>query len=75
MLERLGRSSPTCGRAADMKERTAIEHIARLVGIEARHTDGLGQTREVSDGTLLALIEAFGLPADPAQDMDGRVRQ
>jgi 4-alpha-glucanotransferase len=67
MLERLGGSSPTCGRAADMKKRTAIEHIARLVGIEARHTDGLGQTREVSDGTLLALIEAFGLPADPAQ--------
>ncbi len=48
-----------------MNERAAIEHVARLVGIKARHTDGLGRTREVSDATLLALIEAFGLPADP----------
>src|ERR1700736_2012952 len=69
MLERLGGFSPTRARAGDMKDRTAIEHVARLVGIEARHADGLGQTREVSDGTLLALIEAFGLPADPAQAM------
>jgi 4-alpha-glucanotransferase len=69
MLERLGGFSLTRARARDMKDRTAIEHVARLVGIEARHTDGLGQTREVSDGTLRALIEAFGLPADPAQAM------
>jgi len=50
-----------------MNDRAAIEHVARLAGIESRHTDGLGRTREVSDATLLALIEAFGLPADPAR--------
>ena len=50
-----------------MNERAAIEHVARLVGIKARHTDGLGRTRQVSDATLLALIEAFGLPTDPAR--------
>src|SRR5437867_1889934 len=52
-----------------MNDRAAIERVARLVGIKARHTDGLGRTREVSDGTLLALIEAFGLPANPARAM------
>jgi 4-alpha-glucanotransferase len=52
-----------------MNNRATIEHVARLVGIEPRYTDGLGRTREVADGTLLALIEAFGLPADPARAM------
>jgi 4-alpha-glucanotransferase len=52
-----------------MNDRAAIEHVARRVGIKARHTDGLGRTREVADGTLLALIEAFGLPADPVRAM------
>ena len=52
-----------------MIERSAIEHVSRLVGIKARHTDGLGRTRDVSDTTLLALIEAFGLPADPEHAM------
>ncbi|HXO89280.1 MAG TPA: 4-alpha-glucanotransferase [Stellaceae bacterium] len=50
-----------------MTDRAAIEHVARLVGIEARHRDGLGRPREVSDDTLIALIEASGLPADPAR--------
>src|SRR2546430_7567315 len=54
-------------RAAHMNNRAAIERVARLVGIETRHTDGLGRTREVSTDTLLALIEALGLPADPAR--------
>jgi 4-alpha-glucanotransferase len=53
--------------AGDMNNRAAIERVARLVGIETRHTDGLGRTREVSDDTLLALIEALGLPADTAR--------
>src|SRR5215831_6733646 len=52
-----------------MNNRTAIETVAGLVGIEPRYTDGLDRTREVSDCTLLALIEAFGLPADPARAM------
>ncbi len=56
-------------RIGDMNDRAAIEHVARLVGIEARYVDGLGRTREVSDDTLLALIESFGLPADPARAM------
>ncbi len=52
-----------------MNNRAAIEHVARLIGIEQRYTDGLGRSREVADGTLLALVEALGLPADPARAM------
>jgi 4-alpha-glucanotransferase len=48
-----------------MSERAAIEKLARLVGIEAQHTDIFGHSHEASDETLLALIEAFGLPRDP----------
>jgi 4-alpha-glucanotransferase len=36
------------------------------VGIEAQFTDALGQRHQVSEETLLTLIAAFGLPADPA---------
>jgi 4-alpha-glucanotransferase len=50
-----------------MIDRAAIVHLASLIGIEARYTDALGETREVSSETLLALIDAFGLPSDPAQ--------
>ncbi|HEU0156358.1 MAG TPA: 4-alpha-glucanotransferase, partial [Stellaceae bacterium] len=46
-------------------DRAALVDLARLVGIEPLVTDALGQTREASDETLLALIEAFGLPCDP----------
>jgi 4-alpha-glucanotransferase len=49
-----------------MSDRAAIEQLARLVGIEAHYTDTFGQTRDVSDEALLALIGAFGLPQDPA---------
>ena len=49
-----------------MNDRTAIAHLAGLVGIEAHYTDALGRPHEVSDQTLLALIGAFGLPSDPA---------
>ena len=41
-----------------------LRHLAERIGINARHTDALGQTREVSDETLAALIAAFGLPPD-----------
>jgi 4-alpha-glucanotransferase len=50
-----------------MSERGALLRLARLIGVEARYTDALGETREVSDDTLLALIAAFGLPSDPLQ--------
>jgi 4-alpha-glucanotransferase len=50
-----------------MTDRAAIVHLARLIGVEARYTDAFGETREVSDETLLALIAAFGLPSDPVQ--------
>ena len=50
----------------DMRARAQIEELARLVGIEPHYTDTFGQTHDVSDATLLALIGAFGLPADPA---------
>jgi len=47
-----------------MTERAALVRVARLVGIETHYTDALGQSREASDQTLLALISAFGLPSD-----------
>ena len=49
----------------DMSSRAALLQLAGLIGIKARYTDALGQTREVSDDTLLALTAAFGLPSDP----------
>ena len=49
-----------------MNDRAAIEQLARLVGIEAHYTDTFGRSHQASDETLLALIGAFGLPADPA---------
>src|SRR5947209_15261716 len=48
-----------------MSSRAALLQLAGLIGVEVRYTDALGQTREVSDDTLLALIAAFGLPSDP----------
>jgi 4-alpha-glucanotransferase len=48
-----------------MSGRTALLQLAELIGVEARYTDALGQTRDVSDETLLALTAAFGLPSDP----------
>ncbi|HEX4616764.1 MAG TPA: 4-alpha-glucanotransferase, partial [Stellaceae bacterium] len=50
-----------------MSSRAALLQLAGLIGVEARYTDALGQTREVSDDTLLALIAAFGLPSDPVR--------
>jgi 4-alpha-glucanotransferase len=50
-----------------MSDRAAIVHLAELVGIDAHFTDALGHHHQVSDETLLALIGAFGLPADPAK--------
>jgi 4-alpha-glucanotransferase len=49
-----------------MRDRAAIEQLARLVGIEAHYTDTFGRFHKVSDETPLALVGAFGLPADPA---------
>ncbi|HEX3418796.1 MAG TPA: 4-alpha-glucanotransferase, partial [Stellaceae bacterium] len=48
-----------------MSSRAVLLQLAGLIGIEAHYTDALGQTREVSDDTLLALTAAFGLPSDP----------
>src|SRR5690349_18105624 len=48
-----------------MSNRAALLQLAGLIGVEARYTDALGQIREVSDETLLALTAAFGLPSDP----------
>ncbi len=50
-----------------MSSRAALLQLAGLIGVEARYTDALGQTREVSDDTLLALTAAFGLPSDPVR--------
>ncbi len=50
-----------------MTGRAALVRLAGVVGIETRYTDALGQTREASDETLLALISAFGLPSNPVK--------
>ncbi|HYZ39042.1 MAG TPA: 4-alpha-glucanotransferase, partial [Stellaceae bacterium] len=50
-----------------MSDHKPLAQIARLIGIETHYTDALGQTRQVSDETLLALVAAFGMPADPEQ--------
>ena len=50
-----------------MTDRAALVRFAALIGIEAGYTDALGQTREASNETLLALIGALGFPSDPAQ--------
>jgi 4-alpha-glucanotransferase len=50
-----------------MTDRTILLQLAGMIGVEARYTDALGETREVSDDTLLALIAAFGLPSDPVR--------
>ena len=50
-----------------MSTRVALRQLAKLIGVEVRYTDALGETREVSADTLLALTAAFGLPADPVR--------
>jgi 4-alpha-glucanotransferase len=50
-----------------MTDRASLVRLAGLLGIDVRFTDALGRTREVSDETLLALIAALGLPAEPAR--------
>jgi 4-alpha-glucanotransferase len=50
-----------------MTNRDVLVRLAALLGIQARFTDALGRTREVSSEVLLALIGAFGLPSQPLQ--------
>ena len=48
-----------------MADRAAVSQLARLIGVDTHYTDALGETRQVSDDTLSALITGFGLPVDP----------
>jgi 4-alpha-glucanotransferase len=48
---------------------TALRRLVGRVGIEARYTDALGQTREASGEALLALVAAFGLGTEPGRAM------
>lgn len=50
-----------------MNGRADLLQLAGLLGIETQYTDALGQTHEVTDETLLALITAFGLSPDARQ--------
>ena len=50
-----------------MSTRRGLRQLAKLIGVEARYTDALGETREVSADTLVALTAAFGLPSDPVR--------
>ncbi|MGC2201050.1 MAG: 4-alpha-glucanotransferase [Stellaceae bacterium] len=47
-----------------MKDRERLLQLARSMGIEAHYRDALGEVRKVSEETLRALIEAFGLSPD-----------
>jgi 4-alpha-glucanotransferase len=47
-----------------MSGRSDLLQLAGMVGIETQYTDAFGQTREVTDETLRALVAAFGLSAD-----------
>jgi 4-alpha-glucanotransferase len=47
----------------------ALRRLAGRVGIEARYTDALGQTREASNEALSALIAALGLGPEPVRAM------
>jgi 4-alpha-glucanotransferase len=48
-----------------MTDQAALWRLARLIGVAGHYTDALGNAREVSHDTLLALVSAFGLPSDP----------
>lgn len=50
-----------------MSGQDALVALAARLGIAARHTDALGETREVSEEALRALIAAFGFSPDPAR--------
>jgi 4-alpha-glucanotransferase len=52
---------------AEMAENDALRRLARRVGIGDRFVDALGEPRVVSDETLRAVVEAFGLPGDPTR--------
>jgi 4-alpha-glucanotransferase len=41
-----------------------LRTLAGLHGIELRHTDGFGTPVEVADETLLALLQALGVPIE-----------
>src|SRR5215470_2538639 len=50
----------------DINDRAAIVELAGLLGIAAHYTDAFGESHEVSNETLMALIGAFGFPLVPA---------
>jgi len=50
-----------------MSDRAALVQLAGMIGVETRYRDALGETRDVSDDALIALIAAFGLPSDPVR--------
>src|SRR5215469_11513226 len=52
---------------ADLTHRAALLELAGTLGIETHYTDALGENRQISDETLLAVIAAFGLPANPIE--------
>jgi 4-alpha-glucanotransferase len=50
-----------------MSDRAALVRLAGLAGVETRFTDALGQIREAEEESLRAVIDALGLPSDPAR--------
>ena len=53
-----------------MSGASALAELARLLGIETRHTDALGVVHDIAEDALLALVAAFGLPPDPTRAIE-----
>lgn len=54
-----------------MADRTVLEELARLHGVETSFHDGLGQHRTCSDDSLVAVLRSLGAPlSDPAHAAD-----
>lgn len=52
----------------------ALARLAARAGIEAAYTDAFGRTREVGTDTLIALLEAMGLPAGSDHQIEASLR-
>ena len=61
-------------RLPRMSDRTPLEELARLVGVETSFHDGLGQHRVCSESSLVAVLRSLGAPLDDARDAHDALR-
>ncbi len=50
--------------------RVTLRRLAQLYGVQAAYTDGRGQRRRASQGSILAALQALGAPLAGAGDLD-----